>query len=84
MKSSASPAFRMGCATTLIAPVVEANSCFSSTLMVIVSAIASEYSGKLSIPPVDILRGLASRLASYTGELRPSADVMSPVITEYF
>ncbi|KIM91944.1 hypothetical protein PILCRDRAFT_108 [Piloderma croceum F 1598] len=63
--TNASSIFRIGCATTLIAPIVEANSSFSSTLMVIIYAMASEYSGKLSIPPVDILRGLASRLASY-------------------
>ena len=65
----ASSIFRIGCATTLIVPIVEANSSFSSTLMVIISAMASEYTGKLSIPPVDILRGLASRLASYTRKL---------------
>jgi len=46
--------------------VIEANSSFSSTLMVIVSAMASEYTGRLSMPPVDLLRGLASRLAPYT------------------
>jgi AP-4 complex subunit epsilon-1 len=64
----ASSIFQIGCATTLIAPIVEAISSFPSTLMVIIYAMASEYSGKLSIPPVDILRGLASRLALYARE----------------
>ncbi|KAF7977752.1 hypothetical protein HWV62_2842 [Athelia sp. TMB] len=68
-KMAASSAFRISSATTLIAPVTEAGSSMSSTLMVIIFALASEYTGKLSLPPVDVLRGLASRLASYAGRL---------------
>jgi hypothetical protein len=38
------------------------------TLMVIISALASEYSGRLSIPPKVVLHGLAKRLSSCPGE----------------
>lgn len=72
--------FRIGCATTLIVPLVEANSSFSSTLMVIISALASECTGKLAVAPVEILRGLASRLASYTG--KPCIRLQIEVHTE--
>lgn len=63
----ADSAFQISSATTLIAPVTEAGPAMSSTLMVIIFALASEYTGKLSLPPVDILRGLANRIASYSG-----------------
>ena len=52
--------------------------------MVIISAMASEFSGQLSIPPVDILRGLASRLTSYTGELVYVSDIILLFITKHF
>jgi AP-4 complex subunit epsilon-1 len=82
-KNLAGSTFRIGCATTLIVSVVEANLSFSSTLMVIISAMASEFSGQLSIPPVDILRGLASRLTSYTGELVYVSDIILLFITKH-
>jgi hypothetical protein len=34
--------------------------------MVVISALASEYCGNLAISPVDILRGLSSRLSLYS------------------
>ena len=46
--------------------------------MVIIFALASEYTGKLSLPPVDVLRGLASRLASYAGRLLLIAIRVTP------
>lgn len=51
----------------LIGPITETSSSFSSTLMVITSAMTSEYTGQLSLHSVDILRGLAGRLSSYPG-----------------
>lgn len=67
--------FKIGCAATLIAPAIEGKLPFSSTLMVIVSAMASEYTGRLSIPPADILQGLASRLTSYSGQCQSTGIV---------
>lgn len=64
---AAESAFRISSATTLIAPVTEASSSMSSTLMVIIFALASEYTGKLSLPPIDVLRGLAGRMLLYSG-----------------
>jgi AP-4 complex subunit epsilon-1 len=58
--------FRIGCVTTIIASVVDVNTKLGPTLIVIISALASEYCGRLAIPPVDILLGLASRLSLYT------------------
>jgi AP-4 complex subunit epsilon-1 len=36
--------------------------------MVIISALASEYCGRLAVAPIDILRGLAGRLSLYHGK----------------
>lgn len=59
----ASSLFRVTCAASIITSIVELEIPFGPTFMVIASAFASEYCGQVSIPPVDILRGLATRLA---------------------
>lgn len=69
--------FRIGCSTTLVASLTDPNIRLGPTLMVIISAFASEYCGRLSIPPIDVLRGLAGRLSSYT---RKSMCILSITI----
>jgi AP-4 complex subunit epsilon-1 len=61
--------FRATCAASLITSIVELEVQFGPTFMVITSALSSEYCGQVSIPPVNILRGLAVRLANFAGEL---------------
>ena len=61
--------------TTLLAFLVELDSLIGPTFMVVVSALASEFCGRLSVPPVDILHGLASRLSSYSRETRSSSEL---------
>jgi hypothetical protein len=46
---------------------------FGPSIMVILSAISCEYEDLRIVPPADVLRGLASRLASYTGEFVSSS-----------
>jgi AP-4 complex subunit epsilon-1 len=65
LHTAADSQFRIGCVTTLVMSVVELDVPVDPTLMVIVSAFASEYCGRLSISPVDILYGVASRLSKY-------------------
>ncbi|KAJ6602168.1 armadillo-type protein [Mycena sp. CBHHK59/15] len=61
---NATTPFQIGCATTLVTSLASSDAFFGQTLMVIVPALATEYSGKLSVAPPDVLRGLASRLSS--------------------
>ncbi len=54
-------------ATTLLTPLaeVEADSSFSPTMMVVLTALACEYAGHVPVSPLDLLRGLGRRLMSY-------------------
>ncbi|KAJ7928581.1 armadillo-type protein [Mycena leptocephala] len=54
--------FQIGCATTLVTSLANPEIFLGQTMMVIVPALATEYAGKLSVPPPDVLRGLSSRL----------------------
>lgn len=56
--------FRVQCATTLLTFGLESELHLPQTLMVIITALAAEYCGKLSISPPDMLHGLAVRLSS--------------------
>ncbi|KAL0956162.1 hypothetical protein HGRIS_002322 [Hohenbuehelia grisea] len=55
-------AFNLEFATALLTSVTELDTPLASTLLVIATAYASEYCGKIAVPPKDILRGLAVRL----------------------
>jgi AP-4 complex subunit epsilon-1 len=61
--------FRVQCATTLLTYTLESKLYLPQTLIVIITALAVEYCGKLSIPPLDMLHGLAERLSSCMREL---------------
>ncbi len=54
-------------ATTLLTPLaeVEADISFSPTLMVVLTALACEYAGRVPVSPLELLRGLGRRLMSY-------------------
>jgi hypothetical protein len=54
-------------ATTLLTPLaeVEADTSFSPTMMVVLTALACEYAGHVPVSPVELLRGLGKRLMSY-------------------
>ncbi|KAJ6497850.1 armadillo-type protein [Mycena sanguinolenta] len=54
--------FQIGCVTTLVASLTNPDFFLGQTMIVIVSALATEYAGKLAVPPPDVLRGLAARL----------------------
>ncbi|KAJ7209609.1 armadillo-type protein [Mycena pura] len=59
---NAATSFQIGCVTTLVSFLSSPEIFFGQTMMVIVPALAVEYSGKLAVPPLDVLRGLSSRL----------------------
>ncbi|KAJ7072535.1 armadillo-type protein [Mycena amicta] len=59
---NAATIFQMGCVSTLVATLGDLDMFLGQTMMVIVTALATEYSGKLAVPPVDVLRGLSTRL----------------------
>ncbi|KAI0282501.1 armadillo-type protein [Russula aff. rugulosa BPL654] len=54
-------------ATTLLTPLaeVEADTSFSPTMMVVLTALACEYAGHVPVSPLELLRGLGKRLMSY-------------------
>ncbi|KAF8170253.1 armadillo-type protein [Mycena galopus ATCC 62051] len=54
--------FRIGCVTTLVTSLANGENFLGHTMMIIVSALATEYAGKLAVPPPDVLRGLSARL----------------------
>ncbi|KAF7375959.1 Adaptin-N domain-containing protein [Mycena sanguinolenta] len=54
--------FQIGCVTTLVASLTNPEFFLGQTMIIIVSALAAEYAGKLAVPPPDVLRGLAARL----------------------
>ncbi|KAI9457813.1 ARM repeat-containing protein [Lactarius psammicola] len=59
--------FGANVATTLLTPLaeVEEEISFSPTLMVVLTALACEYAGRISVSPLHLLRGLSRRLISY-------------------
>ncbi|KII92127.1 hypothetical protein PLICRDRAFT_122418 [Plicaturopsis crispa FD-325 SS-3] len=61
----AEDAFRLGCVTTLVASVTDETASLGPTLMVIISALATEHSGRLPVPPPDVIQGLARRLPTH-------------------
>jgi hypothetical protein len=54
-------------ATTLLTPLaeVEADTVFSPTLMVVLTALACEYTGHVPVSPLQLLCGLGRRLMSF-------------------
>jgi AP-4 complex subunit epsilon-1 len=58
-------------ATMLLTPLaeVEADTAFSPTLMVVLTALACEYAGRVPVSPLQLLCGLSKRLLSYSGSL---------------
>ena len=59
---------RISCVAALAVSLMEPEVRIGPTLMVVISALVSEYCGKVSISPVEMLRGIATRLASYARE----------------
>ncbi|KAH9171445.1 ARM repeat-containing protein [Lactarius sanguifluus] len=59
--------FGANVATTLLTPLaeVEEDISFSPTLMVVLTALACEYAGRISVSPLHLLRGLSRRMTSY-------------------
>ncbi|KAH8980845.1 ARM repeat-containing protein [Lactarius hatsudake] len=59
--------FGANVATTLLTPLaeVEEDISFSPTLMVVLTALACEYAGRISVSPLHLLRGLSRRMISY-------------------
>lgn len=60
---------RISCVTALAVSLTEPEEYVGPTLMVVISALVSEYCGQVSTSPVEMLRGIAVRLASYACEL---------------
>lgn len=59
---------RISCVTALAVSLTEPEMRVGPTMMVVISALVSEYCGKISISPLEMLRGIATRLASYACE----------------
>ncbi|KAI9508829.1 ARM repeat-containing protein [Russula earlei] len=59
-------------ATTLLTPLaeVEAETSFTPTLMVVLTALACEYAGRVPVSPVQLLCGLSRRLISYPASIQ--------------
>ncbi|TFY59621.1 hypothetical protein EVG20_g7714, partial [Dentipellis fragilis] len=62
--------FGLNFATTLLTPITDTSDHLDSTLMVIVTALACEYAGVLSLAPTALLEGLAKRLSSYPASIQ--------------
>jgi len=56
--------FRIGFPTTMLTFVADSDPRLPQTIIVIIAALATEQCGKLSISPLDLLQGLASKLPS--------------------
>ncbi|KAF8557577.1 ARM repeat-containing protein [Imleria badia] len=56
---------RISCVTALAVSLTEPEVRVGPTIMVVISALVSEYCGKVSISPLEMLRGIATRLAFY-------------------
>ena len=61
--------FGTNIATILLTPLaeVEEDISFTPTLMVVLTALACEYAGRIPVSPLHLLRGLSRRLISYPG-----------------
>jgi len=66
---SGDPTFGANVATTLLTPLaeVEEDISFSPTLMVVLTALACEYAGRISVSPLHLIHGLSKRLIEYAG-----------------
>ena len=55
-------------ATTLLTPLaeVEADTSFSPTMMVVLTALTCEYTGHVPVSPLQLLCGLSRKLMSYS------------------
>ncbi|OBZ69200.1 AP-3 complex subunit delta [Grifola frondosa] len=62
--------FRSGCIGALFASVADVGSDIGPTLMVILSALTCEYLVLSPISPIDLLRGFAGRLSSYSASIQ--------------
>jgi len=76
-------------ATTLLTPLAEAeaDTSFSPTMMVVLTALACEYAGHVPVSPIELLRGLGKRLMSYPrqfirGDLLLDIDLSAASIQE--
>jgi AP-4 complex subunit epsilon-1 len=57
--------FQISCVTALAVSLTEPEVHIGPTLMVVISALVCDFCGKISTPPLEILRGLARRLVLY-------------------
>ncbi|KAI0062104.1 ARM repeat-containing protein [Artomyces pyxidatus] len=62
--------FGPNAATTLLALVLDASDKLNSTLMVIVTALACEYAGRVAISPLQLLQGLSEKLKEYPASIQ--------------
>lgn len=58
---------RISCVTALGIYVTELDVRIGPTLMVVTSALVCEFCGKIAVPPLGLLQGMANRLVSYGG-----------------
>ncbi|KAF7315262.1 Adaptin-N domain-containing protein [Mycena indigotica] len=59
----ASAAFQIGCVSTLVTSLASREISLGQTMMVIATALSTEYCGRLAVPPLDVLSGISSRLS---------------------
>ena len=77
--------FGTNIATTLLTPLaeVEEDISFSPTLMVVLTALACEYAGRIPVSPLHLLRGLSRRLISYPGPCSLSLYLLPLIAPQY-
>lgn len=77
--------FGINIATTLLTPLaeVEEDISFSPTLMVVLTALACEYAGRIPVSPLHLLRGLSRRLISYPGSCSLSLYLLPLIAPQY-
>nr|GAT57748.1 predicted protein [Mycena chlorophos] len=59
---TAVPDFRLACVSTLVATLANADVFLGQTMVVILTALATEFVREVAVPPVDVLRGISTRL----------------------
>ncbi|THH15512.1 hypothetical protein EW146_g4974 [Bondarzewia mesenterica] len=62
--------FGLSAATTLLTLVTDADEQYGSSLMLIVSALACEYAGRVSVSPVQLLLGIQKKLRQYSASIQ--------------